>query len=1109
MFRRVLSILLPGAVLLFASLAFAQQAILTGKISDERGDPLVGANVFIESTNLGSATNESGVYRFVVPASHVHGQEIRVTARFIGYRHKTERLRLNPGTITQDFVLAEDVLNMDAIVVTGVIDETPKTKLAFSVATIEADELEHAPPTSPESFLRGRVAGVRVIRGSGQPGTAASVQLRAPTSINASGRSQDPLYIVDGVIIDPSVSGSPLADIPTEDIESMEVVKGAAGASLYGSRAANGVVVIKTRRGNNLGVGQTKITVRNEFGFDDLERKLSLSKHHHFKVANSSYTDAFGRNVTPGDFIDEQGNWVDPRLGGRRVPDTYLDPDQFPQARTIFFQDNEYKWVATGATHNAAGDSIPPTLLKAPFDHLALFFDPGEFVLNTVSISRNMEDTNFLVSFGHRLETGVIEGIDGFNRKSARINLDHKFRSDLNLGVTALFSQSERDNGGNSASDDGFSIGGRNPFFALTFMAADADLALRDENGNLFVQPDPNANEENPLISIQNHDRQDNRQRIMGSANLRWTPTNYFNLEGAFSYDRSNRKGLFFEPKGLQTLDEISPGRINIGSAIDEALNGSVTAQFSRAFGDLTTRFKARALFERARFDFHRSEGEIFATKGIRNAGSTAIQDASSGEQDIRSIGYSFIGALDYKDRYIVDFLVRRDGSSLFGEDQRWHTYYRGSAAYRISQESFWFLPFIQEFKLRGSFGTAGGRPNFGARFETWSVSGTGAVVKGNLGNKELKPEFSKELEVGFDAAFLNRFSLEFSYANVVTEDQLLFAPLPGYAGYRNRWINGGTLEANVYEASLNASLAQSRDFSWTAGINFDRTRQKITKLNVPAYTVSLGVAAFFIKEGETFGAIYGDKWMTSPDDLAPGVPRDQFQINDDGYLVWVGSGNSYTDGISKQLWGTSTDITDANGNTRNYRWGIPIKAQDEEGNEYLKIGDTTPDFNLSFSNTLRYKGLTFYGLVDAQIGGDVYSNTIQWGNRDLKFGETDQSGKAEELKKPTLYYDILYDVNAVNSHYVESGQYLKLRELRLSYTLNRRQLAGVFGGLFKSITVGVVGRNLLTWTDDFRSYDPEVGIAGGSIGSAVVGRVDAFGYPNFRSFSGLLQFEL
>ncbi|MDZ7343895.1 MAG: TonB-dependent receptor plug domain-containing protein, partial [candidate division KSB1 bacterium] len=289
---RALWKVLACAALVVPLWAFAQEGVtITGKITDKAGNPLPGANIFIELTNLGAAAGADGSYSFTVPAKGAKGQEVKLTARFIGYRSHTEKIVLRPGTtMTKDISLDEDVLNLDAIVVTGVVEATPKEKLAFSVGTVDQKLLELVPATSPEIALQGKIPGVKVVKGSGEPGNAASVQLRAPTSINADGRSQDPLYIVDGVIIDPSVSGSPLADINADDIENMEVVKGAAGASLYGARAANGVVNIKTARGSSLGLNETRIKVRNEIGFNQLPRKLALNKSHHYRIATTEYT---------------------------------------------------------------------------------------------------------------------------------------------------------------------------------------------------------------------------------------------------------------------------------------------------------------------------------------------------------------------------------------------------------------------------------------------------------------------------------------------------------------------------------------------------------------------------------------------------------------------------------------------------------------------------------------------------------------------------------------------------------------------------------------------------------------------------------------------------
>ncbi len=513
-------------VLIISARAVAQQGtVITGTVSDEQGDPLPGAKVFIELTNLGAAADANGKYGFTVPAKVVRGQEVKLTARFIGYRSRTEKIILQPGDLTRNFALSEDVLDLDAIITTGVLDETPKTKMAFSAAVLSGEALKQAPAISPETALHGKVAGLKVVRGNGQPGEAASILLRGATSINATGRSQDPLYIMDGAIIDPSISASPLADIPADEIESMEVVKGAAGAAIYGARGANGVIRITTKRGKYLGLNQTRVVVRNEIGANSLAGKIKFNQHHGYKIAASSYVDANGVQVAPGDFIDRNGNWLDPRLPQQRRLDPYRDPAVVPHATNIVFYDKPYKYVATGARRDPITGRIilptdAPVLLNELFDHIDRFFDPGTFLSNTISVSRNMETTNFLINFGNRTETGVVGGIDGLNRKNFRLNLDHQFRQSLSLGVSGLYAQTKRD-----------LAHPFDPFFALTFMAPDADITARDESGQLFIRPDPTAFEDNPLYFVENNDRDDSRSRILGNLSLRWA---YYRTSAAY-----------------------------------------------------------------------------------------------------------------------------------------------------------------------------------------------------------------------------------------------------------------------------------------------------------------------------------------------------------------------------------------------------------------------------------------------------------------------------------------------------------------------------------------------------------------------------------------------
>jgi TonB-linked SusC/RagA family outer membrane protein len=1059
-------------VLLFAVTGLsAQETVVSGTVTGANtGDPLPGANVTITNSNYGGATDINGNYSFQVPAS---GATVELTVRFIGYYSQTINVTLTSGNVTQDFVLDEDVLEMDAIVITGLVDATPKVKSPLSTGQVSSEALERVPATSPASALYGKVAGVKVVQGGGQPGDSPSILLRGPTSINASGRSQDPLYIIDGVVIDPSVSGSPLSDIPGDDIESIEVVKGAAGASMYGARAANGVIQIRTKRGNALAQNQTKIRFRSEFGTNDLPKTLAVNKSHAY-LQNSS-----------GDFVDADGNIIDPRAIGR-ASDVFKKSDG-TSVSGIEFYDNEYKYVSTGEVGDPK-ESLSP----GGYNQMRRFFSENDQNSQTVTISRNMENTNFSVGIGNMNQSGVMSEISGLSRQNVRLNVDHKFRNTLDVSFTSLISQTERDMIAST-------FGG---LYSITFMAPDADLTKIDPStGNLYIRPDPNSVEENPLYFLRYNDRDDFRRRVMSSMSLKWSPVSWANITGSLSYDRSNQSYNSHYPIGFIDINGAGTnvdGRYIKTTAFDQGINGDLRFMATRTFGDLTAKLTASSLYEQAKYDGFDADGRDFAVGGVRNLSNTAADDRylSSWQQEVTGISNMGGVMLDYDDKYIADFFFRKEGSSLFGPDDRWHNYSRFAVAYRISEEPFWFLPMFNEFKLRLTSGTAGSRPRFTARFETWDISG-GVASKGNLGNKALIPEFQTETEMGFDATLLDRFSLSATYVAATTENQILYVPLAGYYGYGNQWQNAGTLDNESIEAEFNAALVNTRSFSWELGVTYySQMKSEITKLDIPAYRRG----PFYIKEGEPMGSMWGAKWVENVSDLPSEATASEFDTNDDGYVVWVGSGNGWKDGISKELWGT----TSADG----YKWGIPIKQLDDEGSNFMKLGETLPDFDLGVSNTLRFGGLEIYALIDGQVGGNIYANTNQWGLRELKLGIVDQAGKAEGEKKPGLYYATLYDVNATNSHFVEEGTFFKLRELSVTYSLNRNQLGNVLGGAISKVSVGVVGRNLITWTD-YTGYDPEVGRAGDfDLGSAVIARYDGFGYPNFRTISGVFEIE-
>ncbi len=328
-----------------------------------------------------------------------------------------------------------------------------------------------------------------------------------------------------------------------------------------------------------------------------------------------------------------------------------------------------------------------------------------------------------------------------------------------------------------------------------------------------------------------------------------------------------------------------------------------------------------------------------------------------------------------------------------------------------------------------------------------------------------------------------NRHSLQLVYAKSKVEDQLLEIPLPGLYGYSSQWQNAGTLESKTYEVTLETMLLQRPNFQWSLNIVGDRTRTEITEFNRGCY----GSTPYYCA-GELIGTVRGYKFLTNVNELPSAIQAhaSEFQINDDGLLVWVGQGKSYKDG----LWNESTEIEGVP-----YKFGMPIFVTDEQNNRQLvPIGDSNPDFNLGVGSNIQWKGFNFYALFDAKFDGDIYNNTRQWAYRDYNHADYDQAGKPDELKKPVTYYQALYNTNSLTSWFIEDGSYIKFRELSVQYGFNREQLSRIFGGLgIERLAIGVIGRNLITWSD-YSGFDPDVG--------SIRNPYDGFPYPNFRTFT-------
>jgi TonB-linked SusC/RagA family outer membrane protein len=1040
----------------------AQEAArITGRVTNAQGQPEAGVLVRIQSLNVGATTDPAGEYALVVPGARIRaGQTVQLTATRQGLGTVSRSVTLAPGqALAQNFTMATASILLDEVVVTGMGTATERAKLPITVAQVTAEDMPVA-ATDAASMIQGKVTGATIVSGSGRPGSTPSILLRAPTMINATGRSQEPMYIVDGVIL----SGSTV-DIDALDIESIEVVKGAAAASLYGSRASSGVIQIRTRSGRDVQDQSIRYTLRTEVGGSQLSNRIQIAQYHPWKL-NSAGTK----------FVTSAGtefNW-----GDRAANGTFLTPTLAGADIWTTFQVN--RWP--GGT----------------YDHVDTFFKDGTFLQQSISAEGRQGRTNFLASLSNLNEGGVIIEQPGLARQSFRLNLDQELRENLEVSARSYYSRSSLGR---------FDESSGSPLFNLTRMPAGVDITRRDSaTGQYVIQPDVvNTDNDNPLEQLTKREQTDARERFLGSVNVRFAPYTWWDVAGDLSYDRSTVTRSDFFPVGFQTARatrSLNNGYVYKDGLNDQAINSSLTTTFRRQIGDLAASAQARYLYEASDADYFRASSYNLAVTDIPQlgAGGTEGKITRSSDEEVRSEGVYGIVNLDFRDRYILDGLVRRDGSSLFGPEERWQTYYRLAGAWRISEEPFWsgLRGSFEDVKLRYSVGTAGGRPNYYAQYETYNVV-DGTVTPVALGNTGLKPEFVIEREAGLDVVAFGRFNVSAVYARTEARDQILRIPLPAASGFTQQWQNAGTLKSNTLELTLDTRVIDRGPFSWNMRVGYDATRQRITKLNVPEYQAGFPLVqglerVFYIREGEPLGAIYGTKFATGCGDLPSGVDCGQFAVNDDGYLVFTG-GQPVTAGAWSPNFVTLPD-------NRQYFWGTPFAAVDGNGNTFQRIGKTAPDANWRLSNTFRLGGLSLYALLDATTGVDVYNLPRHWATFQRYSDIVDQVGKPQENQKPVGYYAALYRGLTPNSAFVEDGSFVKLREVSLRYRFGARQLSSLplVGGM-QSLSFNLTGRNLHTWTK-YTGYDPEVGFAGGDVGSAAIARFDGFNYPQSRTMT-------
>lgn len=1125
--------------------ALAQGATFRGKVTSEKsGEPIVGASVVIGELQLSVLTNPQGLYVLTIPATRVNGQSVTLTARAIGFKSVARVIpALTAGERTVDIPLAADINKLEEIIVTGVLEGTERAKVPFAVGRLTTEDLP-VPALDPVRALSGKIAGLRIGATTGRPGSSPEILLRGPTSINATGRSQEPLIVVDGVIMH---VGS-YAEVGGLDIESVEVVKGAAGSSLYGTQAANGVITITTKRGSK-GQDGVRFNARTEWGFSDFN-----SVNYGMPLNHPLQLDETGKRfcaLTSGNQPCSRS--VDLMTEMLRINNVDADTIRTPLGIV-------YNNPVGGDLRNIFQSQIYPNQY---YNSLAQISDRQPTSMTSLDATGKVGSVGFYVSGQYTDDPGAVKFFEGSSQKRARVNLDWSARSDLTISMSTMFDKFYRDQ--RNSGIFGTLLRGGMPGF---------DYLRRDTLGRLLIgrggsgwRPTGNG-AANPLYSSENFKANLNSNRFIGSVSGKYFPASWITFDANFGYDNRETRSDQITEKGFRTNSlsaTTNGGNLRLDNSRDEAFNTSVAATIRKSLGtDLQAKLRVAGNYDEENFTASNGQGDIFLVKNIFTLDNISLnQDVGSSSQTIKNAGMSAAVNLDFKDRYIMDASFRYDGSSLFGPGNRWAPFNRIAGVWIASNEPWWQNDVVNELRIRASRGTAGSTPRFAAQYEVFNVGVTG-ISTGQAGNSALRPETTTEYEMGVDFTLFKKLGFEFTHARGTTKDQIIPVFTPASVGFASQWQNAGSLVNRTWEAGVTLPIMNNKNFYWQARATWDRTRTYISELFVPDFLYDGGTAqgtgSMFYFTADTrnacnpgevghlpgepgfaagearpnctgpklnrYGNIYARRFLTGCNELAASVrdrcgPGQDFQVNDEGWLVYVGAGNTPADGITRNLWQTSLPAAQSPWGV-NLAWGHPIvdrplAGQPGEGvGLQTVIGNTLPDYRFAISNDFQYKRLTLYALLDATMGQSVYNQGEGWGLLDISSAHFDQADKTVETAKPVGYSwrvgagegagtGGFYDILNVNNYVVEKASFAKLREVALTYKVGR--LAGV-----GDWTLGLVGRNLLTITN-YTGYDPEVGCGndlagacggGGSgtrgTGSGLINSVDAFGFPTLRT---------
>jgi len=1088
------------------SIAWAQDRIVTGKVtSPEDGSALPGVNVVLKGTSNGTVTDTEGNYRINVPAS---GGILAFS--FIGLQSQ----EIEIGTqSTIDIRLSTDVRQLSEVVVSALGIEQNKDELGTAVSQVNGGAVSRSGEATLITGLSAKASGVNIVKSSGDPGAGAYIQIRGQSTITG---NLQPLIILDGVPIYNSQSGSGvdgvvqqsrLNDINPDDIASVEVLKGASAGALWGTRAANGVIVITTKKGSSA-KGKINVSLKYTRSEDKLYIAHDLTNNWG-SGSNMKYQQAPQSGWSWGDYIPG-------RAGGA---DNFITTPGTAGYGGVFTANDGTKFysVANGTNANPHGGKNS----QDTFDYRDNLFKTGYFNDIGLSINGGDKDGNFFISVDNLSQEGIIKTNSSYDRTTLRVNTNKKLSDIVRVGSNFGYTKTKSNRIQQGSNTSGLYLGGlrTSPDFDNSY-----DIGTyTNANGINF----PNRQRayrnplgastasvyDNPLWMMDHNISTSDVDRFLGSVELGIAPLKWLDITARLGLDNyTDSRKDFYDP--LAAL--IPGGKLTLQTISETQYNGDLFAQGKFKLND--------------DFDFRALLGMNFNERTYNNVGGTTqafiitqnipldLGNSSpdnktpfNGYQQQRTAAAYTTMDFSFKNQLFLNLTGRAESASSFGRaTQSTFFYPAANLAWQFTQllSNKEVLSFG---KLRTSFGQVGVQPTpyntatyytaggfadgWGSQLLSGAYGNGGYVQSTTLGNAYLKPERKTEVEFGTDLRFFNdRVNLSATYFTNKTTEAILSVATAASTGFSSKTANAAEIKNHGLEFDLGAEILKIGDFSWKISGNWSMYRNKVTNL---AGTSSLFLAGFAgtssrAVEGQPLGVLWGIDWMK-----------------------------------------------DAAGNLVLDEKGYPQAAQNES-----VIGNPNPEWKAALGNTFSYKGFSLYVLMERTQGGDIWAGTHgildNFGrsyntdvmttvsasdaaaipvygtftgspgnttvasryrpNADGSYtfrGSVEDFGKGNVALDQGWYTSTGGGFGPVASQFIKKATNTRIREITLSYSLNSTGFREATK--LNSIDFSLTGRNLLIWGPDVRyiGTDPETNLTGSSNGRGL----EYFNNPATRSY--------